>query len=265
MFRLLKATIPPVLLIPALAFGVTADVPVFRGAQIIKSEPVESRSIEVPLAKIYRSGRGWEPEKVERIDGRTVQTLYKIGRNVPLDEVVEFYTDALNAIDGSSVLFECSSRNCGSSNAWANNFFNDYLLYGADQNQTLKVLKYDQNHYWVLYINRRGAGDVMVRLDEVIPKGSEALSLNILAQLNVTDVPRIRSFLREQSDLSRVVAFVTSDNNASNPIAAGDESIESLKNGLNPDERQLLRFINLANMGNPSYGVNRVIFVSLDK
>ncbi|MFD1383820.1 DUF4892 domain-containing protein [Rhodanobacter aciditrophus] len=263
MSRLFRSALAPLFIIPTLSYAAVTEVPVFRGAQIIKSEPVESSSIEVPLAKIYRSGRGWEPESVERIDGQSFQTLYKIGRNVPLNEVVDFYDEALASIEGNTVLFQCESRNCGSSNAWANNFFNEYLLYGADQNQSLKVLKDAQNHYWVLYINRRGAGDVMVRLDEVVPKGSDAVGANILAQLNVADVPRIRSFLREQSDLSNIVAFVTSDNRDGNPIITGDKSIEMLKDGLNPDERRLLRFINLANMGNPAYGVNRVIFVSI--
>lgn len=246
----------------ALAVGST-DLPTFRGAQIVKSKPVENSAIEVPLAKIYRSGRGWEPEKVERIEGTAFQTLYKIGRNVELKEVVDFYRGSLMSLPGSEVLFQCESRDCGSSNAWANNFFNDYLLYGADQNQSLLVSKDLRNHYWVLYINRRGAGDIMVRLDEVILKDNPGAEVNILAQLSATDIPRIRRFIASLSDLSTVVAFVTSEAGEENALVVGDRYIRDIKEGLNPLERDSIRFINLANMGDPAYGRHRVVFVRI--
>lgn len=263
MFRLFGAVISSLIIASTTSHAATTDIPTFRGAQIIKSKPVEGSVIEVPLAKIYRSGRGWEPETVKRVEGRAFQTLYKIGRNVPLEEVTRYYENALNNINGSSTLFECVSRSCGSSNAWANNFFNDYLLYGADQSQFLKVILDGEGHYRILYINRRGAGDVMVRIDEVIPDGSGDAQVNILAQLSATDTPRIRSFLREQSDLTRIVAFITAASSDENPIERGDQYITAIKDAISADEARKLRMINLANMGNPVYGENRIIFISI--
>ena len=245
--------------VPSSAFADEKGFPVFRGAEMIKSEPLENSYIEIPLAKIYRSGRGWEPEKVETVQGSTIRTLYKIARNVPMSSVESFYQQAIQGIEGD-ILYSCQSRACGSSNAWANNFFNDYLLYGPDSSQSLWVVKDASMHYWVVYLNRRGAGDVMVRVDEVIPKGSDA-KIEILAQLAATDVPRIRRFLNTLDSYQGVVAFVTSAADERSAIDVGDAYIEEIRLGLNPDERAAIRFINLANMGNTHYGEHRVIFV----
>lgn len=264
MHKLFGAVLSSLLVFSVDSFAAATEVPTFRGAQIIKSEPVESSYIEIPLSKIYRSGRGWEPEKVELIEGTAYQTLYKIGRNVPLDAVVDFYRKAVMSINDNKVLFQCESRACGSSNAWANNFFEDYLLYGADANQSLLVAKDNSEHYWILYINRRGAGDVMVRLDEVVPAGS-AGHVDILAQHNANDIPRIRRTISELSDLESVVAFVTSEAGDDDAVATGDRYISEIKAGINPNERSAIRFINLANMGDPAYGAHRVIFVRVNR
>lgn len=262
MFRIVGAALSSLFVLSVSLPVSAADegLPIFRGAEIVKSEPVENTYIEIPLAKIYRSGRGWEPEKVETVEGAAIQTLYKIGRNVPMSAVERFYSDVIQGIEGGEILYSCQSRACGSSNAWANNFFSDYLLYGPDASQFLWVVKDSRMHYWVVYLNRRGAGDVMVRVDEVIPEGSEA-DIDILAQLSATDVPRIRRFLNTLPDHDGLVAFVTSAADERSAIDVGDAYIAEIRLGLNPDERAAIRFINLANMGNTNYGAHRVIFV----
>lgn len=266
MFRIVGAALSSLFVLCASATLLAGEggLPVYRGAEIVKSEPLENSYIEIPLAKIYRSGRGWEPEKVETVEGDAIQTLYKIGRNVPMSSVERFYAQVIQGIEGGEVLYSCQSRACGSSNAWANNFFNDYLLYGPDSSQSLWVVKDVSMHYWVVYLNRRGAGDVMVRVDEVIPKGSD-IGIEILAQLSATDVPRIRRFLNTLEDHEGLVAFVTSVADERSAIDVGDAYIDEIRLGLNPDERSTIRFINLANMGNTNYGAHRVIFVRNSK
>ncbi|SBS31437.1 hypothetical protein MAQ5080_01973 [Marinomonas aquimarina] len=262
MFRIVGAALSSLLVLSASQSLMAVDdgLPVYRGAEIVKSTPLENSYIEIPLAKIYRSGRGWEPEKVETVEGSAIQTLYKIGRNVPMSAVERFYAQAIEDIEGGDLLYYCESRACGSSNAWANNFFRDYLLYGPDASQSLWVVKDSRMHYWVVYLNRRGAGDVMVRVDEIIPQGSD-VDIDVLAQLSATDVPRIRRFLNTLDSYEGLVAFVTSAADERSAIDVGDAYIEEIRLGLNPDERTLIRFINLANMGNTNYGAHRVIFV----
>jgi hypothetical protein len=160
------------------------------------------------------------------------------------------------------IVFECESRSCGSSNAWANNFFEDYLLYGADQSQFLLVVKDKQDVYQVLYLNRRGAGDIMVRLDQVKSVEVQDTEFEIVAQMDVQDIPRIRRFVRDLPANQNVVAFVTSRKNGSlTAIEFGDQLISLAEAGLGDQLKAKVRFINLADLGRESLGINRISFV----
>lgn len=235
----------------------------YRDAQLIKSRTDSQVAVEVPLAKIQRSGRGWEPEKVLRLTGDLTTSLYKIDRNASLESVYQHYRDQLTAAD-QTLLFECSSRNCGSSNAWANDFFGEYLLYGSEQSQSLLVVQSPNNRYQILYINRRGAGDVMVRLDQ-LSLSSVSTGRNILAQLEISDVPRIRRFLNDLPEGQGLVGFVTSESqNGVSAIAIGDRQIDNLISALGARLANKVRFINIANMGKDNLGVNRITFVSAE-
>ncbi|MEP2617343.1 MAG: DUF4892 domain-containing protein, partial [Marinomonas sp.] len=243
------------------AFANVMAVEPHRGAQLIKSHSDISVSVEVPLDKIGRAGSGWEPEKVIRLQGDHFTSLYKIDRNVLLEDVYSHYRSELQSA-GQEVVFECSSRSCGSSNAWANNFFKDYLLYGSDQSQFLLVVKSDQGVYQVLYLNRRGAGDVMVRLDQVRPVEVRDTEFDIVAQMDIQDTPRIRRFINDLSEGQRVVAFVTSRRNGRlSAVEYGDQLIANAEAGLGDQLKTKVRFINLADLGLVSLSVNRVSFV----
>ncbi|NLQ16268.1 DUF4892 domain-containing protein [Marinomonas sp. M1K-6] len=248
-------------LLSSLSFASVLSIEPYRDAQLVKSRSQADQGVDVPLSKIQRAGRGWEPESVVRIQGDYISTLYKIDRNALLPDVYSHYeTRILN--NGYRVLFQCDSRSCGSSNAWANNFFGDYLLYGADQNQYLLVVKNDQDVYRILYINRRGAGDVMVRMDEVKSAEARGSEANITAQMDAQDTPRIRRFINDLSPGQKVIGFVTSrQTNALNAIEAGDQLISTISAGLGDQLKDRVRFINLADLGRESLGVGRISFV----
>jgi hypothetical protein len=244
-----------------LSFASVLAVEPYRDAQLIKSRSQAEQWVDVPLSKIRRAGSGWEPESIVRLQGDYFTSLYKINRNALLPEVYSHYRSQMLA-GGRSVLFECESRSCGSSNAWANNFFGDYLLYGADQNQYLLVVKSKQEVYQVLYLNRRGAGDVMVRLDEVKSTETQGTEFDIAAQMDVQDIPRIRRFVRDLPAGQNVVGFVTSQRNGTlSAIESGDQLISLLAAGLGEQLQGRVRFINLADLGRESLGVNRISFV----
>lgn len=233
----------------------------YRDAQLVKSQSEVGIMVEVPLSKIRRAGSGWEPEDVVRIQGDYLTYLYKINRNALLEDVYSHYRVELEK-SGQEIVFACESRSCGSSNAWANNFFNDYLLYGADQSQFLLVVKGSQDIYQILYLNRRGAGDVMVRLDQVMPVKLQNTEFGIVAQMDAQDIPRIRRFVRDLSADQEVVAFVTSSREGErSAIDYGDQLIATIEAGLGEQLKAKVRFINLADLGRESLGVNRISFV----
>ncbi|MBJ7539468.1 DUF4892 domain-containing protein [Marinomonas transparens] len=249
------------ILLSSLSYADLSESEPYRGAQLVKSNSKVDQLIEVPLSKISRAGRGWEPESVIRVKGEYSSSLYKIDRNALLADVYAHYK-ALLVADGQSILFECESRSCGSSNAWANNFFKDYLLYGADQNQSLLVVKDRQGAYQIMYINRRGAGDVMVRLDEVKATEAQDSEFGIVAQMDASDLPRIRRFLSDLLPDQKVVAFVTSQKNGLlSAIERGDRMISNVEAGLGDRLSSKVRFINLADLGRESLGFDRIAFV----
>ncbi|WCN09450.1 DUF4892 domain-containing protein [Marinomonas mediterranea] len=246
----------------SIAQALISDIELYRGAQLVKSVPEVEVDTEIPLAKIQRVGRGWEPEVVQRVVGNVQKNLYKIGRNVPLENVIEHYREALQSLDGATVEYQCESRSCGSSNAWANSFFKDYLLYGPDGKQFLMVVSEASGAYQVLYINRRGAGDIMVRLDEIVPEQDKSVDLEIVAQMSASDQPRIRRFLDDLSNDERVVGFVTSSGSLDKTaLAIGDETIETILAGLNDSQKQKVKFVNIANLGRATLGDDRIIFI----
>lgn len=233
----------------------------YRDAQLVKSQSEVGILVEVPLSKIRRAGSGWEPEEVIRLEGDHFTSLYKINRNALLEEVYSHYRAELQK-SGQEIVFECESRSCGSSNAWANNFFKDYLLYGADQSQFLLVVKDSAEAYQILYLNRRGAGDVMVRLDQVKPVKLQDTEFGIVAQMDAQDIPRIRRFVRDLSSDQSVIAFVTSSREGNrSAIGSGDQLIAAIEAGLGDQLKAKVRFINLADLGRESLGINRVSFV----
>ncbi len=237
------------------------EIEPYRDAQLVKSQSNEGVMVEVPVSAIRRAGSGWEPEKVIRLTGDYISSLYKIDRNALLPDVYRHYRLEMLK-NGREVVFECSSRSCGSSNAWANNFFKDYLLYGGDQNQFLLVVKNAQDVYQVLYLNRRGAGDVMVRLDEAKSVEARDTEFDIVAQMDVQDIPRMRRFIQDLEENQYVVAFVSSRKNGSlSALRVGDQLINAAISGLGRQLSEKVRFINLADLGRESLGVNRVSFV----
>ena len=243
------------------SFAALLDVEPYRDAQLVKSYSKSEELVEIPLSKIRRAGSGWEPESVIRLQGEYFSSLYKVNRNALLPDVYEHYRSQMLS-SGRSVLFECESRSCGSSNAWANNFFQDYLLYGSDSSQYLLVVQDQQDIYQVLYINRRGAGDVMIRLDEVKSTEGQDTSINIVAQMDVNDIPRIRRFISSLPAGQNVVGFVTSEkSNLFTSIEAGDRLISQVSAGIGERLQSRVRFINLADLGREALGVNRISFV----
>lgn len=244
-----------------LAFANILTVDAYRDSQLVNSRSQVNEVVSVPLGTIRRSGSGWEPESVKRVQGDYLTTLHRVNRSADIDAIYSHYRSQL-VTDSRTVLFECSSRSCGSSNAWANEFFNDYLLNGADNSQFLLVVKDRQELYQVLYINRRGAGDVMVRLDQVRSTDSYGTEANIVAQMDANDTPSIRRFVRDLPSGQNVIGFVTSGKTGSmGAIESGDRLIRQIEIGLGDQLVSRVRFINIADLGIDSLGVDRVSFV----
>ncbi|MBQ0785567.1 MAG: DUF4892 domain-containing protein, partial [Amphritea sp.] len=81
----------------------------------------------------------------------------------------------LQAID-AEILFQCSSRQCGSSNQWANNYFKVAELYGIDRTQFF-LSATTGNMQLALYTVKRGNRRVYIQLDLIAPLEQTEASL----------------------------------------------------------------------------------------
>lgn len=231
----------------------------FKGADLVKFEQGVQQDYSIPLANLKKSARTWIPIESKQVQGDTSSSLYKFGRNESLKPIFNFYKEQM-AQDTNDILYECHGRTCGSSNAWANNFFNDYRLYGADANQSLLVVANESNaQYQVLYLNRRGAGDVMLRLDTVNVKANKEKA-EILFQASLNDKIAIRHYLDAINDGQAVFALLSS--NKSIPVSRAFSHIEAeikdIKLTLDQSYSDKITFINLGNQAPDFYGENQI-------
>ena len=235
----------------------------FKGANLIKYDQATQVDYALPLANLKKSARTWIPIKAKQVQGELTSSLFKFGRNESLLPIYNFYKKQLT--EDSDILYECNGRTCGSSNAWANNFFNDYRLYGADANQYLLVVADESekdNDYQVLYLNRRGAGDVMLRLDDITTK-QDVSKANVALQVSFDDTDKINQFLNGQGNSQDFVVVITTDASLSpvDSFTQGEEKLIELKASLSSDLMGQIRFVNLGNQAKPIYGENQVTVI----
>jgi hypothetical protein len=73
-----------------------------------------------------------------RLPVKGVGQLYEVQGGANREEARDYYLRELQTL-GAQILFECSGRNCGRSNVWANQIFDQSSLYGRDNNQDYLV------------------------------------------------------------------------------------------------------------------------------
>ena len=230
----------------------------YKGADLIKFEQKTQTEYLLPLTNLKKSARTWIPIRAKQVEGDVTSSLFKFGRAESLEPIFSHYREQI--AKSVSILYECNGRTCGSSNAWANNFFNDYRLYGADANQSLLVVENDANNqYQVLYLNRRGAGDIVLRLD-TIDTHLENEDADIAFQVSVNNKIGIRRYLDSIRDDGKAYVVITSSASFT-PIKAFDvaqQHIEAIKLSLGQEISEKMTFINLGNQAISRYGANQI-------
>lgn len=232
----------------------------YKGADLIKFDQQVQSEYSLPLANLKKSARTWIPIDSKLVQGDITSSLFKFGRAERLEPIYRFYKDQL--LDTASVLYECEGRTCGSSNAWANNYFNDYRLYGADANQSLLVVANEaksSSDYKVLYLNRRGAGDVMLRIDTIVTHSSDDMA-DIVFQISLNDKIAIRHYLDTLNIDQSVFVVITSKSGLAptNAFKIAQQNIDQIKSDLGPALSENITFINFGNQSEAIYGENQL-------
>lgn len=109
-----------------------------------------------------KAGEAFPENWLSLPSGTLNQTLYRIRSTRDTDEILAHYEQQLQRA-GSDILFQCSGRECGSSNDWANSVFNVSTLYGVDREQHYLTSRTDHDglsDYISVYITERATGRI---------------------------------------------------------------------------------------------------------
>lgn len=135
----------------------------------------EVRPRNLVMSRVDRIRREMRIEEQLRVAATLESVTYRIPDGVGVDSVVEHFADEF----GGDVLFRCDGRSCGRSNDWANQIFEQAILYGPDRNQRYVVRQW-RDRLVALYVIERGNQRVYAHLEVLEPAGALALEPNVL-------------------------------------------------------------------------------------
>jgi hypothetical protein len=119
------------------------------------------------------------PSRIERMTGNLRRITYQIPDGFTAEDAFEHFSEQLLTTD-EVALYECQGRGCGSSNYWANDVFENRVLYGPVEGQYYMAAGYRSSDngepvrgYAALYAVTRGNRRVYAHLDFLeLPEGA---------------------------------------------------------------------------------------------
>ncbi len=86
---------------------------------------------EFIVSAVEKIRRELRIEQKLRVDATTLRVTYQVPAGTPRAEVIDHYRRQL----GADALFACEGFDCGRSNAWASQVYDQAVLFGPDRNQ----------------------------------------------------------------------------------------------------------------------------------
>jgi hypothetical protein len=139
-----------------------------------RQEP-EVRSREFVLSRVDRVRRDMRIEDELQVEAQAESVTYQVPEGITVDDVLAHYADVL----GDDVLFHCKGRDCGRSNDWATQVFEEATLYGPDSNQRY-VARTWEGKLISLYAIERGNKRVYAHLQILEPRDRIGIEPNAL-------------------------------------------------------------------------------------
>lgn len=144
----------------------------FPGAEIVDYRTPGQTNYSLALDRMQRVNGRVSAGREERVDGVLTRITYRIPEGYTSADVFAHYSEQMLA--GGPELFRCQGRGCGSSSFWANDVFENRILYGpeAEQYYLASTVGGDAQHisaYLILYVITRGNRNVYAHLDIVEP------------------------------------------------------------------------------------------------
>jgi hypothetical protein len=147
-----------------------AELPVqnYHNARVIFESNAETDEYVLALGSYKKIAGSWRVDRQQRLSGNLARYTLELPEGHSANNGFDFYLDQLQNFNFRE-LFHCKSRDCGTSNSWANNHFKIQLLYGLDQFQqygAYEVTTADEKPFYVaLYAVQRGNKRVYLQFD----------------------------------------------------------------------------------------------------
>lgn len=140
----------------------------FPGAEIVAYRQAGQTNYRLALDRMQRVNGRVTAGREERIRGELTRITYLIPDAYSGADVFTYFSTRMLAMGPE--LFRCAGRGCGSSNFWANDVFENRILYGpeAEQFYLASAVGADEEHiraYLALYVVTRGNRRVYAHLD----------------------------------------------------------------------------------------------------
>ena len=188
-FRLLA-----VLLFSAVAASAMAaqlELQTYHNAKILFESKAQTDEYLFALGSYKKVAGAWRLDRQQRLSGSLERFTLELPESHSAKNGFDFYLDQLQNFNFRE-LFHCKSRDCGTSNSWANNHFKILQLYGLDQFQYYGAYEVttaeDKPFYVAIYAVQRGNKRVYMQVD--------ILHIDKLIELGIAASPEsiIKSF-----------------------------------------------------------------------
>jgi hypothetical protein len=123
------------LALSSIAQSAPEDMPeAFQQSTLENTVSIQSSGHLVLFSPVREVNNEIRSESLARLPVTGEGRLYRIARDSSREEARDHYRGVLRQRN-AQILFECSSIRCGRSNVWANQIFNQAVLYGRDATQ----------------------------------------------------------------------------------------------------------------------------------
>jgi len=165
--------------------GITID----QSAELDKQTTQTVRDYRFPLGAVVKINRDVRIDKEQQLSGQLTRTTWEMPKSFDPSELLQELRDQVVTQKGE-ILFECDGRDCGTSNIWANDLFNNADLYGRDDYQRYFAAKLD-DQYLAAYAVRRGNRRVYLHLDQITEADQAVPWLVLLVERGWVKLPNI--------------------------------------------------------------------------
>lgn len=152
----------------------------FPGSEIVDYRVDRNAIYALALGRMQRAAGSVAPSSAERLQGHLYRITYQIPDGFDSQEVYGHFRNQLLQA-GQRELFACQGRGCGSSNFWANDQFNNRILYGPETSQAYLAATYQSEAagspvvgYAALYVVTRANRRMYAHLDFLELQGNLA-------------------------------------------------------------------------------------------